>query len=74
MKGKESRKVIPRERWLKRRCVFCDRVFPTSRTDAQLCSPRCRKGYQRKCDKIVAQAVAQTAAQVPTTGRKGGAK
>lgn len=33
--------------WLKRRCVVCDKLFDTSRHDARLCSPACRKKASR---------------------------
>jgi len=45
----------------KRRCHCCNAIFYAVRTDAHLCSPRCRKAMERirkKVDQVVADQAA----------------
>lgn len=37
-----------RVKWLKRRCEVCFGLFDTSRSDAKICSPKCRLRAHRK--------------------------
>lgn len=45
---KEGQKTGERERWLTRHCQECRVLFRTSRSDASLCSPKCRMRALRK--------------------------
>jgi len=63
--------VGPRDKWLKRRCKHCGKLFPTSRSDAQLCSAKCRQAearIRRQAAEAMETLKGQLAAAKPSEG------
>lgn len=74
MANRKAGKRIPRERWLKHRCIApgCDALFYSTRMDHLTCSAKCRQRYKRHCDKITREQLGQPAQVKPGAARRTG--